>query len=244
MAINFFQFETNKLHTTRCKQIPAATTRNLRSVGTWFLSSLTSMGVCTCNLVSLSCFWHSVLKVCIYVFLLLGVSTESVKTILKQVNLSHSRSVEKNILLFPGDNNKIVSSIFCLQPLSWGEGKIYTKMCIKMAKLSMKNRHLFPNHAHKGGTCPMACLPSGSFHLFTPRMRHLAIPVAASTSQLVTTWHHRNCGPTIEILPARRNLSSYKQAIVVIFGDLGFFPNKTGNLWQKFFSEISFAKNG
>jgi hypothetical protein len=52
-----------------------------------------------------------VLKVRIYVFLLLGVSTESVKTILKQV-ISHSRSVEKNVLLIPGDNNKIVSSIF------------------------------------------------------------------------------------------------------------------------------------
>ncbi len=56
------------------------------------------------------------LKVRIYVFLLLGVSTESVKTILKQV-ISHSRSVAKNALLLPGDNNKIVLKHFCLQPL-------------------------------------------------------------------------------------------------------------------------------
>jgi hypothetical protein len=68
----------------------------------------------------------------------------------------------------------------------------------------------------------------------------VAIPVAASTSQLVTTWHHRNFGPTTEILPARRNLSSY----ISNCGDFWrfFFPRKQGicdrisfpkYLWQK-----------
>jgi hypothetical protein len=110
----------------------SSTTRNLRSVGTWFLSSLTSMGVCRCNLVSLSCFWHSVLKVCIFVVLLLGVSTESVKTILKQV-ISHSRSEEKKCSCSCASKGtiKIVSSFFCLQPLSWGEGKIYAKIALR-----------------------------------------------------------------------------------------------------------------
>jgi len=138
------------------------TTRSLRSVGTWFLSSLTSMGVCTCNLVSLSCFWHSVLKARISVFLLLGVSTESVKTILKQV-ISHSRSVAKNVPLVPGDNNKIVLKHFCLQPLFLRRRQNLHKICIKMAKLSMKNRHLFPNCACN---CQCTRLSLGIYFIF------------------------------------------------------------------------------